>query len=85
VGDIRFCSKAEAGRYAELLLLFAPDTSQSGAPARIPVTIKGAKVFTYKADFAYFENEKRVIEDVKGFRRPVYKLKKPPMWKRRSM
>lgn len=30
----------------------------------------------YVADFAYFDGQKRVVEDAKGFRTPEYKLKK---------
>jgi hypothetical protein len=38
--------------------------------------MNGTKVFTYKADFSYFTDKERVVEDVKGFKTPVYKLKK---------
>lgn len=30
----------------------------------------------YVADFAYFDGDRRVVEDAKGFRTPEYKLKK---------
>jgi hypothetical protein len=34
-------------------------------------------MFTYIADFTYFEKDgQQVIEDVKGVRTPVYRLKK---------
>jgi len=33
----------------------------------------------YVADFTYYENGHLVVEDVKGFRTPVYKLKKELM------
>ena len=33
----------------------------------------------YIADFTYYENGHLVVEDVKGFRTPVYKLKKELM------
>lgn len=77
VGDIRFDSKAEAKRYSELLLLFRGGVIRNlELQPEFPVTINGRKVFTYKADFAYFEGQERVIEDVKGVRTPVYRLKK---------
>lgn len=34
---------------------------------------------TYKADFVYRENGLEVVEDVKGFRTPEYKLKRKMM------
>lgn len=42
-----------------------------------PVFINGKKIFTYKADFlvAYGDGRNEVI-DVKGFKTPVYRLKK---------
>jgi len=35
-------------------------------------------MFTYKADFVYFDKlaNELIVEDVKGFRTPLYKLKK---------
>ncbi len=35
-------------------------------------------MFTYKADFVYYDKtlNKTIIEDVKGMRTPLYKLKK---------
>jgi len=77
VGDIRFASRAEANRYSELLLLFRGGVIRNlELQPEFPVMVNGKKVFTYRADFAYFEGQQRVIEDVKGFRTPVYKLKK---------
>lgn len=37
--------------------------------------ISGLRKIIYRADFVYTENGKRVVEDVKGFRDRVYKLK----------
>ena len=34
---------------------------------------------TYKADFTYWENEKLIVEDVKGYRVEPYKIKKKLM------
>ena len=70
-------SKAEAKRCDELHLL-----QKAGLIHRLerepsfPVTINGIKVFTYKADFSYFTDSERVIEDVKGMVTPIYRLKK---------
>lgn len=77
VGDIRFDSKAEAARYRELLLLFkAGQIRNLELQPKFTIALNGRKVFTYRADFSYFEGQSRVIEDVKGFRTPVYRLKK---------
>ena len=37
------------------------------------------RAVTYKADFTYWEDGKFVVEDTKGFRTEVYKLKKKLM------
>lgn len=36
----------------------------------------GVKGISYIADFCYIDNEMPVVADAKGFRTPVYKLKK---------
>lgn len=41
-----------------------------------PVLINGIKVFTYKADFVYFDDSGRTVEDFKGVLTPIYRLKK---------
>jgi len=86
VDNIRFASKAEARRYAELKLL-----EKAGEIARLerqPVfPIYGYKqlgsgesthVCNYVADFGYYDVRAKVqvIEDVKGVRTPVYRLKR---------
>ena len=42
--------------------------------------VNGIKTFTYKADFQYYVcnsgNANFTVEDVKGFKTPMYKLKK---------
>lgn len=70
-------SKGEAGRCDELHLL-----QRGGAihalqrEMAFPVYINGIKVFTYKADFVYFTDKERIVEDFKGVITPVYRLKK---------
>lgn len=41
-----------------------------------PVRYGSGRQAYYKADFAYWDGEKRVVEDVKGFKTKEYKLKK---------
>lgn len=70
-------SKAEAKRCDELhILQRAGEISRLEFEPAFPISINGVKVCTYKADFSYFTNESRVIEDVKGVLTPVYRLKK---------
>lgn len=79
VDGIVFHSAAEANRYKILKLL-----EKSGRIVNLklqePFVFKlhGKKIFTYFADFVYVDMDKgvNVIEDVKGMRTPLYKLKK---------
>jgi hypothetical protein len=73
-----FDSQAEANRYAELKLL-----ERAGKITRLLLQplysfqINNKVIFTYFADFQYMnEHGNMVIEDVKGVRTPLYKLKK---------
>ena len=43
---------------------------------KFDIIVNGVKVAYYKADFAYFNKNNRVIEDVKGVKTPIYRLKK---------
>ena len=72
-----FDSKAESQRYAELRILEKIGEIQNLELQPVfPIVINGVKICKYIGDFAYFEKGKRVIEDVKGMRTPVYRLKK---------
>lgn len=73
----KFPSKKEAARWGELLLLEkAGAISNLEYQPRYPLRVNGQLICTYVADSDYFENNKRVVEDVKGFKTPVYRLKK---------
>ena len=77
VDNITFDSKREAQRYGELKLLFrAGQIRNLELQPKLDFILEGEKMFTYKPDFIYFENGQRVIEDVKGVKTPVYRLKK---------
>ena len=85
VDGIKFDSKREAKRYSELKLLEQGHVIQDlrlQVPFElIPKVIihgKPHRAIVYKADFVYFDNEKKqqVIEDSKGFKTDVYSLKK---------
>lgn len=45
---------------------------------KYPLVVSGLKVGTYIADAAYFDKQtgEHIVEDVKGFLTPVYRLKK---------
>ena len=84
IDGITFDSQREANRYCELKLLERAKEI-NGLQRQVsftlipPYTINGRKVrkMEYIADFTYFEKDGRfVVEDVKGFRTDVYKLKK---------
>ena len=76
VDGIRFASKKEAKRYQELKLLErAGEISRLELQPRYDITINGVKVCTYVADFRYFGKAKQIVEDCKGFKTPLYRLK----------
>src|ERR1700686_4481764 len=80
---ITFHSRAEANRYCELRLLERPGeiTDLSLQPV-YPLIVEGVNCGKYIGDFQYVSratNSKRsehICEDVKGFKTPLYRLKK---------
>jgi hypothetical protein len=79
IDGITFASKKEANRYVELKLMekakAIQDLKIQVAFPLIPKTKYGREI-RYIADFTYYENGELVVEDTKGFRTDVYKLKK---------
>ena len=79
-----FDSKAEYRRYRELdLLEKAKKIFFLQVHPEWNININGEKICTYKADFSYTDIKSRgasdsllVVEDVKGVKTPVYRLKK---------
>ena len=77
VDGITFDSKREAARYMELVLMQrAGEISHLELQPAFECRIDGKKICTYKADFRYFTAKECVVEDVKGVKTPVYRLKK---------
>lgn len=87
VDGIVFDSRKEAKRYIELKKLeemgSIRDLSLQVQFELVPsfeIIIDGKKrkrrPITYVADFVYYKGNEKVIEDVKGLRTPVYKIKK---------
>jgi hypothetical protein len=96
-----FDSKKEAKRYTELKLLEKTGMiTHLELQPEYQITINGAKICKYKADFRYFtvrqenreqytnskgewqtptmtgDKEGQIVEDVKGYKTPIYRLKK---------
>ncbi|MCK5614784.1 DUF1064 domain-containing protein [Candidatus Pacearchaeota archaeon] len=84
VDGITFASKAEAKRYGELKQL--EDQGEIGfleLQPKFECIINGKRICNYFADFRYADPRRiethttvTVIEDVKGVKTPVYRLKK---------
>ena len=76
IDGLRFASKKEGARYLELRLLEKAGHIQNlELQPRYDLTVNNVNCGYYKADFRYFQNGKRIVEDVKGVRTPVYALK----------
>lgn len=82
VDGIKFASKAEARRYSELKLLErAGEICELHLQPRFPLRINGQLVTTYVADFVYVVKGEKpeltgtIVEDVKGVRTEVFKIK----------
>lgn len=78
VDGIVFDSKKEAGRYGELKLMErAGEISELKLQPSFDLVINGFKIGKYVADFQYREGVcgKYIVEDVKGLKTPVYRLK----------
>ena len=80
VDGIRFASKAEARRYGELKLMEqAGEIIDIRLQTKFPLMVNDVPIGTYVSDFMYLipgEPPVSVVEDVKGYKTPVYRLKK---------
>lgn len=80
VDGIVFDSKREAARYQELKLLQMAGKIESLElqPVYQLLVKSGRSVGKYRADFRYFdvETQEWIVEDSKGVRTPVYRLKR---------
>ena len=83
LNGFRFDSKKEAQRYRELLIM-----EKAGLIANLTIhpefkiEINGEKICKYCGDFSYTLREKFgkfIVEDVKGIKTAVYRLKKKLM------
>lgn len=81
VDGIRFASNAEARRYGELkFLLDDGQIEHLTVQPRLSLAVNGLVVGSYVGDFKYRDMttypHQWVIEDVKGVRTPIYRLKR---------
>ena len=77
IDGIIFHSKGEANRYLELKRLMRGNVISSlQLQPKFTIAINGYKICDYIADFSYIENGESIVEDFKGHRTDVYKLKK---------
>lgn len=79
VDGITFDSKKESKRYLELKAMEKVGSIQN-LQLQVPFILieksKYGRSIKYVADFVYNRNGSKVVEDVKGVKTPVYKLKK---------
>jgi hypothetical protein len=77
-----FASAAEARRYQELKLMeVAGEIIDLTLQPKYKIELNGQHICYYIADFRYqpVRGDSIIIEDVKGFKTPVYRLKKKLM------
>ena len=76
VDAVRFASKAEAKRDAELVLLVrAGKITDLRRQPSYKMEVMGEHICTYRGDWFYFENGQRVVEDKKGVQTKEFKIK----------
>jgi len=77
VDGIMFDSKKEASRYLDLKLLEQlGEIENLELQPKYEFALNKQKICTYRADFRYKEkNGQLIVEDVKGFKTSMYRLK----------
>ena len=85
IDGLRFDSKKEATRWGQLVLMERAGVIQ-GLRRQVPYVLidKSAhgRAIRYIADFSYVQDGKEIVEDAKGYRTDVYKLKRRMMAER---
>jgi hypothetical protein len=81
VDGIKFDSKKEAAVHRDLqILVLAGEIVKVDLQVSFPIVINGTNVCSYRADFvAYGKDGNRRVIDAKGFKTPIYRLKKKLM------
>lgn len=82
---LRFDSKKEAARWNQLVLLERAGVIQ-GLRRQVPFVLidksTHGRAIKYVADFSYMQDGVEIVEDAKGYRTEVYKLKRRMMAER---
>ena len=77
--DVKFDSKKEAKRYIQLKQMERAGLIEN-LQLQVPFVLVDKSCYgreiKYIADFVYVENDVEIVEDVKGVKTPVYRLKK---------
>ena len=80
VDGIIFDSKREATRYYDLRIRQRQGLIQNLVlQKKFELVVNGVKIGSYVADFVYTEEGQSIVEDAKGVKTPVYRLKKKLM------
>lgn len=80
VDGIVFDSAKEANRYGELKILEKKEEIHFlEVQPSFTLQVEGQKICKYIGDFSYYVNGELKVEDCKGFKTPVYRLKKKLM------
>lgn len=78
---IRFDSQKESRRWLQLRVLQAKGQIQKlQRQVAFPLIVNGQIIAKYRADFVYEEKGKRIVEDVKGFKTDLYRIKNKLMF-----
>lgn len=79
IDNVTFDSKKEANRYCELKLLERAKVIEN-LRLQVPFILLEKSIYgraiKYVADFVYQENGIEIVEDCKGFKTDIYKIKK---------
>ena len=74
-----FDSKKEFQRFQELVMLEKSGKSGeiNGLETQVgfPLRVNDVLIGNYIADFVYYENGEKVVEDCKGVKTPIYRIK----------
>ena len=80
IDGIEFDSTFEGERYSILKMLEKGKAIRDlELQVKFPIIINDILICNYIADFVYYENGKRIVEDAKGVKTPEYRLKKKLM------
>lgn len=85
IDGLRFDSKKEAARWGQLVLMERAGVIQ-GLRRQVPFVLIDKSIhgraIKYVADFSYMQDGVEIVEDAKGYRTEVYKLKRRMMAER---